>query len=380
MLLPVDEKDMQEAVGLFCVGKDAQNDRLIINPTAINSRMHCISKSTKELAPGCLLGLLHLEPSEIFRFQADDLSDYYYTIVVSSARAARNAIRMQFHWEELSHFKCFSDELIGKDLLICLRTLAMGDNLAVEVAQQAHSNLLRDLVGSLLPHQTLKYRSPIPRTSFIEMIAIDDHVGIQKLTYDQYRENLPLRDAEVFDKAARAYKQVKLIQHEHKRKRNQTAGVILGADFDGIQGIVMAPRSRLALLILITSELACRGTCTPRLLSVVLGCWIHALLFRRVLFAILHEVFKQGSGLPQDAVFRLSPQARNELLLICALGPSAQSNLRAKYSDHVFCTDASPWGGAVIRAQVGAAVSEELWRHTEQKGFTLDCRAQFLQL
>ena len=76
-LLPVQHKDMDEAVGLFCVPKDSTYDRLIINPRTINSRMFSISRSTKELAPGCLLGLLHLAPDESYRFSADDLSDFY---------------------------------------------------------------------------------------------------------------------------------------------------------------------------------------------------------------------------------------------------------------------------------------------------------------
>lgn len=335
MLLPVESKDLEEAVGLFCVGKDASFDRLIINPTTINSRMHCISQSTKELAPGCLLTLLNLKPDEMIRYQADDLSDYYYTIVVTEARAARNAIRMPFSWDEIKHFRCCSDDLKGKRVLICLRTLAMGDNLAVEVAQQAHSNLLRKLCGSLLAHETIRYRYPIPRSSFVEMLSIDDHVGLQKLPKNKFKDNPCLRDTVVFQRASQAYKAVKLIQHEHKQQRNQVSGVILGADFDGLEGIVMAPRSRLSILILITCEIARRGTCTPRLLATILGCWIHALLFRRVLFAVLHEVFQQGRGLPQDKLFRLSPQAINELLLISALGPCAQTNLRVGYSRHV---------------------------------------------
>lgn len=76
MLLPPSEKGFDEAVGLFCVPKDKEFDRLIINPVTINSRMRTITKSTKELAPGCVLGLLHLEDHQAFRFSADDLTDY----------------------------------------------------------------------------------------------------------------------------------------------------------------------------------------------------------------------------------------------------------------------------------------------------------------
>lgn len=72
-LINADTKNLDEAVGIFCVPKDDLHDRLIINPTVINSRMHSVSSSTKELAPGAMLGLLSLKEGEAFRFCADDL-------------------------------------------------------------------------------------------------------------------------------------------------------------------------------------------------------------------------------------------------------------------------------------------------------------------
>eukprot|EP00435_Cladocopium_sp_Y103_P069666 s198_g33.t1 len=318
MLVPLDDKDFDEAVGLFCVPKDSEHDRLIVNPVTINSRMHTITRSTKELAPGSMLGLLHLEDDQAFRFSADDLTDYYYTFVVSEERGKRNALRVVFQSQEVEHFQCFRPDMHGRPLLICLRTLAMGDNMAVEIAQQAHSNVLKFLCGALKPEETLRYRVAVPRSDFVELLAIDDHVGIQRLPLSQLAEKPKLRDSIVFEKAGKAYKKVGLIQQEKKQRRDQTSGVILGADFDGLVGRVMAPRSR---------------------------------------------------GLNQDAVFCLSRQARCELQLLATLGPVAQSDLRAKHASRLYCTDASPAGGAVCYAEVGSEVTKEFWRHTEQRGF-----------
>lgn len=88
--------------------------------------------------------------------------------------------------------------------------------------------------------------------------------------------------------AEQAYKHVGLGQHPRKRKRNQTQDILLGADFDGVSGRVMAPRSRVLILSLISMQ----GTMTEKLLSVLLGCWIHVLMFRRPLFALVHQLFK----------------------------------------------------------------------------------------
>ena len=350
-LIPADEKDFDEAVGLFCVPKDAENDRLIVNPQVINSRMHSLASATKELAPGCLLTMLQLEPADMFRFNADDLSDYYYTFRVSKARAYRNAFRLKLHANDVRGFSCFNQSLEGKPLLLCLKTLAMGDNLAVEIAQAAHSTVLRVLCSAMRSHEVLKYRCPIPRSDFVELLAIDDHVGIQRLPIAMFREHPALRDTEVFGEATNAYERVGLVLHEKKRKRGQTQGVILGADFDGVAGRVMAPRHRILVSSLLSVVIAMRGTCTPKLLSVMLGCWV------------------QGKGLPTNQPFCLSRQSRNELLLLAALGSTAQSDLRTTYSNKIYMTDASPTWGAVCQAPIEPAATAELWHHSEQRGF-----------
>ena len=369
LLLPASDKDLTEAVGIFCVDKDNKHDRLIINPRTINSRMFTISQATKDLAPGCLLGLLSLRHHECFRFSADDLTDYYYTFLVSAARAKRNAFKMKFHPSELRHFKSFYPGLEAhSEILVCLRTLAMGDSLAVEIAQMAHTAVLKQLCAAMLPHQVLKYRSPIPRSDFVELLAIDDHVGIQRLPIQSHSKNPSLRDTEVFQASEVAYKAVGLVQHEKKRKRNLTQGIILGADFDGMAGRVMAPRARIILLSIITMAVAVKGTCTPKLLSVLTGCWVHVLMFRRVLFSVMSAVFHEGQGLPPNQPFCLSRQARCEMQMLSLLSPLAQSDLRTHFSSKVFIMDASPYGGAVCSASVGETASRELWRHTEQRG------------
>lgn len=331
--------------------------------------MVSLSHSTKELAPGSMLSLLTLSEDRAYRFNADDLTDFYYTFKVSAQRAQRNAIRCLFDAADLKHLKTFHSDLGEGPFLVCLRSLAMGDSLAVEIAQQSHTRVLQTLCGSMLKHESLRYRHPVPRGDFVELLAIDDHVGIQKVSWDELKNNVPKRDTEVFKNAETAYKKVGLIQHERKRKRNCTSGTILGADFDGVKGKVMAPRSRISILSMVSIMIAQIGTCTRRLLSVLTGCWIHVLLFRRVLFSIMDEVFHQGDGFKMDEVFPLSRKARNELQLLATLGPLAQSDIRATYAQDIFCTDASPTSGAVISATVGTEAVQEIWRHCEQRGY-----------
>eukprot|EP00438_Fugacium_kawagutii_P015642 Skav215148 [mRNA] locus=scaffold2462:83903:87145:- [translate_table: standard] len=244
----------------------------------------------------------------------------------------------------------------------------MGDSHAVEVAQGSHYSLLQQEAGAMLPSETLEYRKPIPRGDFVELLAIDDHIGVLRVP----TKELPLqkgRDTRVFTQSNQAYKKVGLVAHPGKQRRFQTQGTILGADFDGKAGRVSAPRSRVLLLIWVTSLVAKKGTCTKQLLLSLLGCWIHVILFRRPLLSLLDALFRVGMNDPPTKVICLSSHARHELISLCLLGPCAQADLRVSFAPEIFSLDASPWAGGIVAADSSPSAVAELWRHSEQKGF-----------
>ena len=166
---------------MFAVSKDENYDRLILNPTVLNSRMKSTNKFTKTSTPGHMISMIRLLPHEDLVISSDDLSEFYYTFQVSSRRAGRNAIGKRFRGHELRHLQCYSDDLKDQWVYICLGTLAMGDNLAVEIAQQAHFNVVRVHAGAMLDSETMIHRRPIPRGPCYEMLTIDDHIVLQKV-------------------------------------------------------------------------------------------------------------------------------------------------------------------------------------------------------
>lgn len=361
--------DFEECVGMFAVPKDCSYDRLILNPQVVNSRMMAFSHYTKELAPGSMFTMIRLEHDQFLRLSADDLAEMYYTIKVPLARAKRNCIGKVFSPDELAHFSCFNAEVHTGPCLLALSALAMGDSWAVEFAQQSHHNVLRVLAGCMLDHERVCYRKPFPRSLFFEFLSIDDHIGAQIVTYEQLTTNVPLRDTEVFVNSEKAYSQVKLVQHPRKRQRNVTEGIFSGAEIDGVAGLVSAPRHRISVLMLCTCIIAKQGTCSPRLLACILGCWIHVLMFRRPVLAVLSHAFSEGKGLPQNEIFALSRETRNELLALCLLGPVCVADLRVGLAPYIYCTDASPDGAGICRSSEEPAVVGELWRHSEQRGY-----------
>ena len=358
----VDEINFEESVGMFAVPKDENFDRLILNPQTVNSRMQKFSHYTKQLAPGSMFSLLWLQGGQMLRISADDLAEMYYTFKIPACRAKRNSIGLLFEAHELKHLSCYDPHVHVGKCVVALNALAMGDSWAVEFAQQSHHNVLRFLAGCMLEHQRVAYRKPFPRSSFAEWLSIDDHVGVQVLSVDDFRSDVKLRDDDVFARAEHAYKQV-------GKQRKVTKGIFLGAEIDGITGIVSAPRHRIGTLMFITSLVARKGTASPRLLACILGCWIHVLMYRRPIMSILSHAFADGRGLPQDKVFCLSPATRNELLALVWLGPVCQTDLRVNMPSKIYCTDASPSGAGICVAEESPEVVSELWRHSEQRGY-----------
>ena len=160
--------------------------------------------------------------------------------------------------DDLKAFKAYNPQQHFGRCFLALACLAVGDNLAVELAQQSHVEVLR-CAGCMLPSQVVSFRRPFPRGSFCELLCVDDHLSVQVLSRRRAQSGYALRDTEVFARADAAYPRVGLVQHEKKKKRNLSQGTFLGADIDGNIGLVSAPRDRVLVLMLCAAEVACKG-------------------------------------------------------------------------------------------------------------------------
>ena len=326
-------EDLHECVGLFCIPKDADFDRLILNPVVVNSRMSSLNDYTKLLGHGAQLCSLHIPSGHVARYSADDLAEFYYTVTVGRERAKRNIIGLPFAAHELRHMQSFNPSRHFGTCYLALACLAMGDSLAVELAQASHMEVLRTVAGCMLRSET---------------------VACGPLSLCATPRCFVRREA--------AYQQVNLVPHPVKKQRHQTRGTLLGAYFDGELGLVSAPLDRTLVLMLCTCEIARRGACTPQLLQTLLGSWIHVLMFRRPALCVLNAVFADAARMPATQIMRLSRNSRNELLCVSLLGPLLQTDLRASWCPKVFMMDASPSGAGLCEADATRSVVQELWR------------------
>ena len=154
--------------------------------------------------------------------------------------------------------------------------------------------MVRDRVGCGRAEEFVRYGAPLPRGPAYEFLAIDDHAIVESVPLESLRRGVPVRPrrgADVFARAHAAYLGVGLVPHPDKAARDRSATTLLGAELDGIRGVVSAPRGRLAALAALTLRLCCAGRVTRRSLDSVVGCWVHVLLFRRVAFCLMSAVF-----------------------------------------------------------------------------------------
>ena len=225
-LLPAASTDADERCGMFPVYKDEDFDRLILNPTVVNPRMRSISRHIKCLGQGFLLTRIQLRPDERLVISGDDLREFYYTFKVSPARARRNALAVVYDASDFSEFSCWDPALAGRRVVPALAALAMGDSLAVELAQASHLGLLQKEVGACKASELVVYRAPFPRGPFWEILAIDDHVGIQAVSASTPAS--ARRDRQVFQKADLVYPSVGLCRHPKKKIREADNHTVVG--------------------------------------------------------------------------------------------------------------------------------------------------------
>ena len=368
---------VEDSCAIFSVARDQEVDRQIIHRKPRNIREVHVPGESRNLPHAVLLCQLPLERIFDALGSVDDIKNFYHAFRASDARARSTPIGGPLRSSCFRHLRAFKEGLNwGRfkegDLVVpCFRGLAMEDHAAVDIAQEAHTNLLRHF-GTMRSEEVMNYRKPLPcpKSRFYEGIMIDDHLGVQLVprATPPERSQEKMRDEEVFQSAQQAYASEGLEPHEKKRVRRSDHFLAWGAELEGRVGLVGPSRTRLFALMRLTSELAMPGAVEQKVVQRLTGLWAFCCQFRRPMLAFMNAIYHQQP--PEHArIFKLSREARNELLVLACLGPCCLTDLRAVPCNDLFCVDASPSGAGVCRAHVGKNVSRECWRRGDKMGY-----------
>ena len=334
--------------GLFAVTKDLTKDRLVLDARPANLLEQPPGRWIGTLAGGEALVKLQLREGEVLKCSGSDLRDYYYLFKVSQSRSRKNVLVGALPTNLLTRLKaCSADVRAYTQVYGSLKSLAMGDSLAVEFGQTAHLGIGVQS-GILHPHNLMTYQTPLPRVSDFFGLVIDDFVGFSICQADSTG---PTPAAEATDQMEQAYKRVGLIPRPSKSFRDEEEASFWGADIDGKRGIVRGSLKRAVPLAGLLFRVAI----------------ISLFLYRRRLLSILDGVFQSFQHCSSHAILKLDSRTKSDPLLAAVLLPLAATNLRARLSERVTATDASDWGEAGACASLPGSLAQEAYRSVLRK-------------
>ena len=209
---------------------------------------------------------------------------------------------------------------------------------------------------------------------------VDDRIVTQRVPAGR-GEPLPESKGEkAFEAGLAAYSDAGLAPHPDKGFRDSTHFRMLGADVDGVAGKVRVRADSVAFGVWMAVAV-CRTRWAPtQAVEIAASLFSNQLLYRRCGFAVPNAGADPHGGLYGEVArarqggrrrIRLSGAARDELLLLAALAPLWNLDLRAEVVPKLYASDAC--GGA--RAGIGGATldipraaADDLWRRRLRKG------------
>ena len=272
--------------------------------------------------------------------------------------------------DQISDFRCCGPELVDYKgvVYLCLRTLAMGDVCAVELAQTAHLGILRQM-GLAKESNLLALPLAPPRGDFMLGIVIDDLIMFDILLKTQFDPSAVTFGARQMEAALHKFESLGLVPHRGKTFYQDLQSEFWGALFEGDRGFVRASLRRTIPLMFATVGVLKLGVVSLGLLETLIGSWTAVFLFRRRMLSLLNIVYEalQRSEQDRSSVLRLSEALSEELLLLVALCPLAATFLRTENCPFLFCSDASEWGWAVVSSKLPLWLQDEIHRHKLRK-------------
>ena len=189
----------------------------------------------------------------------------------------------------------------------------------VDVALDAHSNLLQQRGGLLPADGRLLGGRAVPDRPFVEALIIDDWFGIQRTALGALEQ--PGLDDAAYSKAQDIYAKEGLPGSSSKAFTRQTLGTLGGAEVDSRPGLaaaglvtVASPLERRMVLSLQTLRAAALPALGALAAAMMVGCWVAVFMFRRPLMVLLKEVFALTQS-PMESVRALPRRVANELAL-----------------------------------------------------------------
>ena len=179
------------------------------------------------MANASMLLEIVLADDEILASYLDDIRDMYYVFEVSHDRSCRNTFAREVLGADVRGLKAFPASAGDSSRLVAsLRTMAMGDTNACEVAQEAHLALAVE-AGLVDSESFLSPAALAPRGNIATGIIIDDCLTLckEKATVGPDGRWRPVRNQPVVSACQAAVKQLHAGYRKHRLTRHDQKAV-----------------------------------------------------------------------------------------------------------------------------------------------------------
>eukprot|EP00438_Fugacium_kawagutii_P003956 Skav200396 [mRNA] locus=scaffold1919:156792:162160:- [translate_table: standard] len=365
----------QDIVTPFCVHKKNNRLRLILDCRMVNKRFR--HPPGVALAAGSTWSQVALPAESTLWVAQSDIKDYFYSLAMPEPLRdffCLPSIRSELLQEWGLDLPKMSNSLDPQVVFPRLRTIPMGWNWAMWIAQRVHQNI--SLRASGLPHDrvVVEGRAP-PSLEGGEPILIPyaDNLNVAGLNPERVQET---KDAVVAALRGHGFR-------VHEELDASDCAQSLGFLVDGASGIVQPVPEKLHKVRQAFRWLAGRPRVRGREVERLLGHATHLMMLRRELLSIFRSLydFVQGSYHRRS---RLWPSATREARWAADLLGLCSVDMRRAWSQVMTASDASLSGLAVTRSEgkpidierIGS--QREPWRYRLKT--SLAPRARSLQL
>jgi hypothetical protein len=353
MLMFVREAEFLEGGGIqngvFCVAKDEERDRLIINMRPNNASM--VDPPYTELPGADLWTKLQVPVGEVLYVAKTDLANMYHSVATPPWVHRRSGL------------PSVQGELLGERgpgsgrWVPCCTTMAMGWKFSVNIGQAAHLHFI--LSNTLLLES--------------DRICVGNDFRLDRPRWFQYIDDVVYFCTEAQLPRARELLSSYLEAVEASGWEIKLSKVtdfsadgvdVLGFRVYGRTGMVAPVPEKLAHLVLWSEAVCARGAASGEELRRLLGHWTWLFMLRRPAFSIFTSVFalveraeKLGGG---QVPFQLWPSVVREFSAAVAIAPLLSVCLSAVWAPEMFASDASELGVGVVSAPTVRGLCESM--------------------
>ena len=338
--------------------------RLIMDLRASNAILEQLDGDLSTLTGASTFQKIVVEEGETLLISGDDLTSAFYLFKLPDQWA-------EFLVLERPVPKSLFEEGGTGYTYVGVTVLPMGWSSAVAVMQNAHRQLaLRaEIAGGagLRPLAEIRRDAVFPDLEEVPgwTIYLDDTTIIEKVSV-AVAKGMEGRPAAEQEQLRKAYQWWGIPTNKGKALERVQTAERLGALLDGENGVLRTTTKRGLDLFSLGSWLRSEPQVSKKALQIYAGKAVHILQFRRCLFATMQEIFTEIAKPVQS--HRLVKGVANEMMILEALLPMVQFNLRAKIDGVVTASDACESGGGACFASRLSRLGEGELEDLMEKG------------